>query len=58
MYMGSLERAFVPIGRRGDAQHIPHSLDAAAEEALALEETAAYGMYQRSISARAAPMRG
>jgi hypothetical protein len=52
MYMGNMDRAFVPIGRRGDAAVIPHSEDA---ESLLMEETAVYGGYQREVKAKAMP---
>jgi hypothetical protein len=55
MYMGALDRAFVPIGRRGDAAVIPNTDDA---ESLLLEETASYGGYQREVKARAMVPRG
>lgn len=51
MYMGHMERPFVPVARRGDAAVIPNGDDDV--DAL-LEETAMYGdgAYQRAVTAR------
>lgn len=60
MYTGALERAFVPLGRRGDASAIPNHDEAASHldvDALVLEETARYGGYQREVKAKAMGMR-
>jgi hypothetical protein len=50
MYMGAPQRAFVPLGRRGDAAAIPGADDA---ETLELEETARYGGFTREVKAKA-----
>jgi len=55
MYLGHLDRPFMPLGRRGDASAIPDTPE--DHDSLVLEETAMYGGYQRQVNAKVMPAR-